>query len=188
MLSQDFVTSITLPAPSTNVPTKCIPCLIEKSAQTPYQSNARKTSDICKLIHINTCGPFPMPTPRKEQYFTIFLNNTANFGHTELIVAKTESYPAYKKVEVSWELKLGNHVKSVCFDSAKEFTQGPFAKHLAACGITIQMTAPYTHFQAGKAERYIHMIEDGIQTVIANAKLCTSIFLGRCCSHISIPP
>jgi hypothetical protein len=36
MLLQDFATGITLSAPSTNVPTKCIPCLIGKFAQTPY--------------------------------------------------------------------------------------------------------------------------------------------------------
>jgi hypothetical protein len=41
MLSQDFATGITVPAISLNIPTKCIPCLIGKSAQAPYQNNAK---------------------------------------------------------------------------------------------------------------------------------------------------
>jgi hypothetical protein len=45
------------------MPVKCIPCLIEKSAQTPYQNNAKQASEVCELIHIDTCGPFPTPTP-----------------------------------------------------------------------------------------------------------------------------
>jgi hypothetical protein len=36
MLSQDFVTGITLSVSSPNIPMKCIPCLIGKSPQTPY--------------------------------------------------------------------------------------------------------------------------------------------------------
>jgi Reverse transcriptase (RNA-dependent DNA polymerase) len=176
MLSQDFATGITLPAPSASVPTKCIPCLIGKSAQVPYQHNAKRASEVCELIHIDTCGPFPTPTPKKEQYFTIFLDDASNFGHTELLVAKSDSFPAYKKVEASWELKSGNRTKAVRFDGAKEFTQGPFSKHLANRGIAVQVTAPYAHSQAGKAERYIRTIEDGIQALIADAKLPPSFW------------
>ena len=176
MLSQDFATGITVPTSSLNVPTKCIPCLIGKSAQAPYQHNGNRASQICELIHINTCSPFPTLTPRKEQYFTIFLDDAANFGHTELLVAKSDSFVAYKKVKASWELKSGNQVKNVRFDGAKEFTQGPFARHLATHGIAVQVTAPYAHSQAGKAERYIQTIEDGIQTLLADAKLPPSFW------------
>ena len=176
MLSQDFATGITLPTHSTNVPTRCIPCLIGKSVQTPYQNNANRASEVCELIHIDTCGPFPTLTPRKEQYFTVFLDDAANFGRTDLLVAKSDSFPAYKRVEASWELKSGNRVKNVRFDGAKEFTQGPFAKYLTTRGITMQVTAPYAHSQAGKAERYIRTIEDGIQTLIADAKLPPSFW------------
>ena len=106
----------------------------------------------------------------------MFLDDAANFGHTDLLVAKSDSFPAYKRVEASWELKSGNRVKNVCFDGAKEFTQGPFAEYLTTRGITMQVTAPYAHSQAGKAERYIRTIEDGIQTLIADAKLPPSFW------------
>jgi Reverse transcriptase (RNA-dependent DNA polymerase) len=176
MLSHNFATGITPPTSSANVPTKCIPCLIGKTPQAPYQNNAKRASNVCELIHIDTCGPFPVPTPRKEQYFTIFLDDTSNYGHTALLVAKSESFQAYKKVEASWELKSGNRVKGVRFDGAKEFTQGSFAEHLTGRGIAVQVTAPYAHSQAGKAERYIRTIEDGIQTLIADAKLPPSFW------------
>jgi hypothetical protein len=138
MLSMDFAPGITLPVPLDKVITKCIPCLIREFAQAPYQNNARRASEVCS-------GPFPTPTPRKEQYFTIFLDDAANFGHTKLLVNKSDLYPAYEKVEASWKLKSGKCVKVICFDGAKEFTQGPFHEHLIACGIAIQVTAPYAH-------------------------------------------
>ena len=176
MLSQDFATGITLPTSTTYTPTKCIPCLIGKSPQTPYQNNANRATEVCELIHIDTCGPFPTLTPRKEQYFTIFLDDASNLGHTALLIHKSDSFLAYKRVEASWELKSGNRVKSVRFDGAKEFTQGPFAEHLTTRGVATQVTAPYAHSQAGKAERYIRTIEDGIQTLLADAKLPPSFW------------
>ena len=43
--------------------------------------------------------------------------------------------------------------------------------HLASCGIAIQKTAPYTHPQAGKIERYVYTIEEGGQTLLADSGL-----------------
>ena len=40
----------------------------------------------------------------------------------------------------------------------------------------MQITAPYAHAQAGKAERYVRTIEDGIQTLLADAKLPLSFW------------
>src|ERR1700678_2275388 len=40
----------------------------------------------------------------------------------------------------------------------------------------MQVTAPYAHAQAGKAERFVCTIEDGIQTLLADAKLPSSFW------------
>ena len=40
----------------------------------------------------------------------------------------------------------------------------------------MQVTAPYAHAQAGKAEHYVCTIEDGIQTLLADAKLPLSFW------------
>ena len=127
-------------------------------------------------MHIDTCGPFPTLTPRKEAFFTIFLDDASNYGVTTLLANKSDAFPAWKKVEASWELASGNHIKAVRLDGAKEFTHGPFPKHLLGRGIAMQVTAPYAHAQAGKAERYVRTIEDGIQTLLADAKLPPSFW------------
>ena len=40
----------------------------------------------------------------------------------------------------------------------------------------MQVTAPYAHAQAGKAERYVCTIEDGVQTLLADAILPPSFW------------
>jgi hypothetical protein len=174
-LSGDYATGIDCPIVG-HTSSKCIPCLIGKSPQAPYQHNAKRASAVCELIHIDTCGPFPTLTPRKEAYYTIFLDDASNYGSTVLLTTKNGVFPAWKKLEASWELLSGNRVKTVRLDGAKEFTEGLMAKHMATRGIAIQVTAPYAHAQAGKAERYVRTIEDGIQTLLADAKLPLSFW------------
>jgi hypothetical protein len=40
----------------------------------------------------------------------------------------------------------------------------------------VQAVAPYTHAQNGKIEHYIHTLEDGLQTLLADSGLPTSFW------------
>lgn len=62
-----------------------------------------------------------------------------------LLTNKSSAFQAWKKMEVLWELLLGNHIKVVQLDGAKEFTQGQLLNHLLSWGIAMQVTAPYAH-------------------------------------------
>ena len=176
VITGNYATGITKPLTTYPLSSKCVPCLIGKSPQAPYSNNAKRATNVGDLVHIDTCGPFPTLTPKKEGYFTIFLDDASNYGVTTLLTNKSGAFQAWKKVEASWELTSGNQIKAVRFDGAKEFTQGSFSNHLLSRGIAMQVTAPYAHAQAGKAERYVRTIEDGIQTLLADAKLPPSFW------------
>ena len=176
VLNGNYVTGITKPSTPYPLPSRYIPCLIGKSPQAPYLNNAKRATNVGDLVHIDTCGPFPTLTPKKEAYFTIFLDDASNYGVTTLLANKNGAFQAWKKVEASWELISGNHIKSVRLDGAKEFTQGSLSNHFLSRGITMQVTAPYAHVQAGKAEHYVHTIKDGIQTLLTDAKLPSSFW------------
>lgn len=176
MLTGDYATGVHKPSLPYPTAVWCIPCLIRKSPQAPYANNAKCAVAVCDLVHIDTCGPFPTLTPKKEAFFTIFLDNASNYGVTMLLTMKDSVFSAWKKIEASWELHSGNHIKAVHCDSAKEFTGGQFSAHLHSHGTTMQVTAPYAHTQAGKAEHYVCTIEDGVQTLLADTKLPPSFW------------
>ena len=119
VLNSTYATGVTRPSTPYPITSQCIPCLIGKSPQAPYSNNAKRTAKVGDLIHIDTCGPFPTLTPKKEAYFTIFLDDASNYGVTRLLSSKDGVFPAWKKVEASWELLSGNLIKSVCLDGAK---------------------------------------------------------------------
>ena len=176
VINGNYAMGIIKPLTSYPIASKCIPCFIGKSPQAPYPHNAKRTTSISDLVHINMCGPFPTLTPKKEAYFMIFLDDVSNYGVSMLLSNKNDAFPAWKRVKAPWELASGNKIKSVRLDGAKEFTQGAFSKHLLSQGIAMQVTAPYAHTQAGKAEHYVCTIEDGIQTLLADAKLPPSFW------------
>ena len=41
---------------------RCISCLIGKHPQIPYTNHAHRASAVCELLHMDTCGPFPVHT------------------------------------------------------------------------------------------------------------------------------
>jgi hypothetical protein len=176
VINGNYVTGIIKPSTPYPINSRCIPCLIGKSPQAPYSNNAKRSISVCDLVHMDTCGPFPTLTPKKEAYFTIFLDDASNYGVTSLLTNKAGVVQAWKRTESSWELTSGNRIKTVRCDGAKEFTQGQLSTHFLSRGITMQITAPYAHAQAGKAERYVRTIEDGIQTLLADAKLPPSFW------------
>ena len=120
---------------------------------------------------MDTCGPFPILTPQKTAYFWTILDDASNFGHTSLLTAKSDAFPAYHAVEASWELKSGCWVHVIHCDGVKKLIEGDFGNYLTVHSITQQITVPYAHSQNGKAEHYICTLEHCTQTLLADSSL-----------------
>lgn len=149
----------------------CVPCIIGKHPQLPYSNHHHRASAVCKLLHMDSCGPFPVLTPHKKSSFWAILDDKSNYGHVELLSARSDVFEAYWKVESLWKAKSGNRVISVCMDGAKEFCHGHLEEHLTSRSVNMQVTAPYAHSQNGKIVWYICTLEDGFQTLLADSGL-----------------
>jgi len=170
ILTKNYATGVDWSG-AVNFSDHCIPCLIGKHPQQPYSHNHNCMSAVCKLLHMDTCGPFPVLTSHKKSSFWVILNDKSNYGHIVVLAARNDVYDAYWKVESPWEAKSGNHVVAVHMDGAKELCLGHLEEHFTSCGIAMQVTAPYAHSQNGKIECYIRTIKDGFQTLLADSGL-----------------
>jgi len=92
---------------------RCVSCLIGKHPQIPCSVNHHHATAVCELLHMDSCGPFPVLTPQKKSSFWAILDDKSNYGHVELLAAKNDVFPAYCKVESLWEAKSGNCVVAV---------------------------------------------------------------------------
>ena len=169
VLTKDTVTGITWTGSFTS--DHCIPCIIGKSPQTSFSSNKHRAEEICELIHIDTCGPYPVLTRKKEQYFLAILDDNSYYGACSLLVHKSNACTAWVKMKACWENISGNKVRAIRVDNVKEFIEGKMCMELDNTGIAVQATAPYAHQQNGKIERYIRTISDTAQTLLTDSKL-----------------
>ena len=174
VLTKDTITGITWTGSFT--PDHCIPCLIGKSPQALYLSNKHHTTDIWDLIHINTCGPYPVLMKKKEKYFLAILNDHSNYGTCPLLVLKNRVCITWRKTKACWENLSGNKVRAVRLDNAKEFMEGKMREDLDNTGIAVQATAPYAHQQNSKIEQYIRTISDTAQALLTDSKLPASFW------------
>ena len=168
VLTKPYASGVSYDGPFTH--SHCIPCIIGKHPQQLYSSFGHCAARVCDLLHMDTCGPFPVLTPGGTSIFLVFLDHS-NYGHTVLLAKKSDAFAAYLPAEARWEHKSGNRILAICSDGAKEFVEGVFGEHMAAKGITHQVTVPYTHAQNGKAEQYVHTLEDTAQTLLADSGL-----------------
>ncbi|RDB19170.1 hypothetical protein Hypma_014224 [Hypsizygus marmoreus] len=145
VLTKQYATGIQYIGPFTH--THCIPCLIGKHPQRPYDHFAQHASKICELLHMDTCGPFP-----------------------------SDAASSYYGVEAEWEHQSGNTVMVVRSDGAGEFVDGELGTHFRSRGIIHQITAPYAHSQNGKMERYIRTLEETALTLLADSGLPMSFW------------
>ena len=59
-------------------------------------------------------------------------------------------------------------------DGAKELVEGDLGNYFDSKGIMIQQTAAYSHQQNGKAEHFVHTMEDNSCILIASSNLPAS--------------
>jgi len=169
LLTKDYAAGVSFVGSFDKV--HCVPCLVGKDPQQLYAHNAHHASAIAELLHLDICGPYPIETPVGNCYFFPILDDRSNFGFTALLRARSDAFHFYQTTEAYLEHISGLHVRAVRMDGALELTSGDMGAHLKSRGIAVQKTAPYAHSQNGKTERYIRTLEDGGQTLLADAGL-----------------
>jgi hypothetical protein len=126
-------------------PSHCIPCLVGKTPAHPFFNLGNCATVLGALLHINTCGPFPVLSPQKDAYFLSILNNCSNFGFVGSLQQKSNAFDFYHCTEASVKHTTQSQVSTVCVDGAPELCEGRMGTHLCNHGITIQVTTLYMH-------------------------------------------
>ena len=124
-----------------------------------------------------------MLSPQKDAYFLSILDDSSNFGFVGPLRLKSDTFDFYKRTESSIEHTTKSTISTVRLNGALELCEGRMGTHLQNQGITLQVTAPYAHQQNSKAEQYIRTLEDGMQALLADAKLPPSFWHDAVCTY-----
>ena len=154
--------SHTLEFPVVNFPRDdpiCGGCAQGKMPMRPFPASSHRATRCFELIH-SDLKSFPVESYRKNKYAIIYVddysshawlvcmrNKNASLSNTRQFLAYAENQ--YESTVQKWMSDAGGEYKSEAFDSM-----------LKERGIKILQSAPHTHQQNGRAERFIRTVMD----------------------------
>jgi hypothetical protein len=95
------------------VPSHCVPCLVGKTPARPFLHQGHRASTPGALLHVDTCGPFPVLSPHKDAYFLSILDDCSNFGFVGPLRQKSDAFEFYRRTEASVERTTKSSVSTV---------------------------------------------------------------------------
>ncbi|GKB69904.1 retrovirus-related pol polyprotein from transposon TNT 1-94, partial [Tanacetum coccineum] len=123
----------------------CLTCPVAKLNRLPFSLSDSHSSTAFHLIHMDTWGPYKVPTNGKFRYFLTIVDDSSRATWTYLMVNKSDAFAILKTFLKVVELQFNAKVKCVRSDNALEFNKGPCASYLAnqvARALRFQATLP----------------------------------------------
>ncbi len=116
VLNGDCATGIVSHRPKTKL--VCPSCLVGKHAQKPFENNGHHAEFVNKLIHIDTCGPFPTASPQRACYFFAMLEDKMTAAEVQMMKRKNDAFQHFETTVAKWERISGRPVMCMCSDNA----------------------------------------------------------------------
>nr|GEU83286.1 retrovirus-related Pol polyprotein from transposon TNT 1-94 [Tanacetum cinerariifolium] len=147
-----------------NVPMDYVDMKIRKMVESHMSiglfSGSAVSSVAFHLIHMDTWGPYKVPTNGKFRYFLTIVDDFSRVTWTYLMVHKSDAFEILKTFLKFVELQFSTKVKCIRSDNALEFVKGSCAIYLANQGTEHQITCVDRPQQNGRVERkHKHILE-----------------------------
>ena len=150
----------------------CECCLKAKMARKPLPKKSDTVStEILDLIHTDICGPMQTQTPGGNRYFMTMIDDCSKHCTVYLLKHKSEAASKIKEYVKYVQTKFGKSPKIIRSDRGGEYTTGELQNFLKSEGIQMQMTAPYTPQQNGRAERKNRYLTEMTRSMLIDANM-----------------
>jgi len=119
------------------------------------------------LIHTDIYCPFSTVSYGGARYFLTFIDDMSRYSFVYTIKSKD----VFEKFKAMVETKTSLKIKAIRSDNGTEFVNRIFDKFLKECGITRQLSVPYTPQQNGVAERFNRTVEEMARCMLQEAEV-----------------
>ena len=161
--------------PNINIPSKdtspCPGCAKGKMPAAPHPLRFERAKSSLELIHSDVME-YPVISYHKYKWAIVFVDDFSGFGWSVNLRTKDAALTATKHFITMIEKQYPNlPTKRWMSDSGGEYTSTAFQKLLKDKGIIHIRSAPYTHQQNGRAERFIRTMRDKSESLRLEACL-----------------
>ncbi|XP_019261987.1 PREDICTED: uncharacterized protein LOC109239848 [Nicotiana attenuata] len=144
-----------------NLVCSCDICSLARQSKLPFPISQIKSKGIFDLIHIDTWGPFLVPTYNGYKYFLMIVDDFSQGTWTYLLSTKSNTFPVLKWFLCMVERQFASKLKVIRSDNALELGRGTIeSAFLNSQGILHQRSCVATPQQNGVVERkHRHLLE-----------------------------
>ena len=149
----------------------CEPCVLSKQHRQPFPTSQRVTTQPLELVHMDVCGPMPVPSLGGSKYFATILDDYSSYSIVIPVTTKSSVASAVIASFTELENQTGHKLKIVRTDRGGEYLCGELKDYLVKKGVVHELTAPYTPEQNGAAERLNRTLEERVRAMLEDSKL-----------------
>lgn len=150
----------------------CASCLLGKQSRRPFpQATAFRASRKLELLHGDLCGPISPPTPGRNIYVFVIIDDHTRYVWSILMKEKGEAFDRFRKFKAIIEQETGMSIKTFRTDRGGEFTLTEFNAYCEKSGIQRHLTAPYSPQQNGVVERRNRTILEMTRSVLKHMRV-----------------
>lgn len=149
----------------------CEPCLAGKAHRLPFPASSSKSTAPLQLIHMDVCGPLPVPSLGGSRYFATFLDDYSKLSVVRPCAYKSEVKEITRDVISFLEKQSGSHVRAVRSDNGTEYMNEELQKFCRERGIHHERTVRYSPEQNGAAERLNRTLMERTRSMLSEADL-----------------
>ncbi|KAB2568562.1 Retrovirus-related Pol polyprotein from transposon TNT 1-94 [Lasiodiplodia theobromae] len=159
---------------TTGQQTYCETCALTKSQRKISYEKQRRASEPGEF-HVDTVQ---MSTPgmHGERYFLLATDDATAFRWGYPFKKKYHAFDTLKDHIEMWNTQTGSYPKRIRIDDGREFAMNQLRAYCSAKGIKLEISAPYTPEQNGKAEKANHIIETRIRSMLQGARLSSFLW------------
>ena len=138
----------------------CVTCPMAKFSDLPFTLSDSYAPDIFHLIHVDTCGPYKLPTQGNHRYFLTMVDDHSRHTWVSLLVHKSDAFSVIKAFCNYAQNQFQKSVKVMRSDNALEFCDHQFTQFFLETGIIHQTSCSHKPQQNSRVERkHCHILD-----------------------------
>jgi hypothetical protein len=123
----------------------CEDCVLAKQKRAPFPQAAKfQAKDQLKLVHGDLCGPITPPTPARNAYFLLLVDDMSRYMWLTLLHSKADAPTTIMSFQAKVEQETGKKLKVFRTDNGGELTSVQFGEYCAGEGILCQHSASHS--------------------------------------------
>eukprot|EP00891_Asterochloris_glomerata_P000187 jgi/Astpho2/187/Aster-x0425 len=108
----------------------CEPCILAKHHKAPFPASKRESTEPLELLHMDLCGPMPVPSLGGSKYVATFLDDFSKLSIVRIITYKSETTTTVREVLHLLENQTKRRVQAIRTDNGREYVNTELTQYL----------------------------------------------------------